>query len=427
MNHNRRILINLVFFASLGVVLAIWAASSLIDINALRRPTPVIVEFASSPGLSPGLEVTHLGVRVGKVGAIELRPGRAEVRIDLDRHARVPSTVGARVMRKSAVGEPYIELTPPPAATPEPRPLRAGDHIPLDRTVGGTDYRHLFRSLGDVLDAVDPEDARALVHEAATALEGREESLHDLIADTHKLTKTLAAESATLDALSVQLTQLTGTLAGHRHQLATGVHNLATVTGSLRRSQKRLDTILEEGPDFLAQVNKLLQEARPSLGCLLTAASMPSNPTIFSPQNEARISHVVEMVPTLKALVSDITVKEGDRRYARIMPVITIPGSGSPQGAEFTKPRPKPAPRPLSICPATKGADPARAGAFTAEPGGSGEPGQGTTALGKSAGNEDDSPVSGVLPLLPPLLGALIVIAVGAQTLRTLIRRRFGR
>ncbi|WP_161602712.1 MCE family protein [Thermomonospora catenispora] len=426
MNHNRRIVVNLVFFAVLGVVLAIWAVSSLIDIDALRRPTPVIAEFASSPGLRSGLEVTHLGVRVGKVGAIELKPGRAEVRIDLDRHARVPSTVGARVMRKSAVGEPYIELTPPPATTSEPRPLRAGDHIPLDRTVGSTDYRHLFRSLSDVLDAVDPDDARTLVHEAAAALEGRDDSLRDLIADTHRLTGTLAAESATLDALSVQLTRLTGTLADHRLQLAAGVRDLATVTESVRRSRQRLEAVLEEGPDFLEQVDKLLQEARPSLDCLLTAVSTPGSP-IFSPQNEARIDHVIEMVPTLKALVSDITVKEGGRRYARIKPVITVPGSGSPQGAEFAEPRPKPVPRPLSVCPATEGADPAQAGAFTAEPDGGGRPGRGTTVLRKSADSENASPVSGVLPLLPPLLGALIVIAVGAQTLRTLIRRRFGR
>ncbi|MBA9002942.1 MCE family protein [Thermomonospora cellulosilytica] len=426
MNHNRRIVVNLVFFGALGVVLAIWAASSLIDIDALRRPVPVTADFASSPGLNPGLEVTHLGVRVGKVGAIELKPGHAEVRIDLDRHAQVPSTAGARVMRKSAIGEPYIELTPPPASAAEPRPLRAGDHIPLSRTAGGTDYRHLFRSLGDTLDAVDPEDARTLVHETATALEGRDDSLRDLIADTHRLTGTLAAEASTLDALSVQLTQLTGTLADHRWQLASGVQNLATVTGSIRQSRQRLDTVLEEGPGFLEQVNKLLSEARPGLDCLLTAVSTPSEP-IFSPRNEARIDHLVEMVPTLKALVSDITVKEGGHRYARVMPVITIAGSGSDQGAEFAKPRPRPTPRPLSVCPATEGADPDQAGAFNAEPGG-GKPGQGgTTALRKTTDQKDGSPVSGVLPLLPPLLGALVVIAVGARTLRTLIRRRSGR
>lgn len=430
MNHQRRIVINLVFFAALGVVLAIWAVTSIIDIDALRRPVPVTAEFDSSPGLSPDLEVTHLGVRVGKIGEVRLKPGSVHVRIDLDRDARVPSTVGARVMRKSAIGEPHIELTTPPPSSAEPRPLRAGDHIPLSRTTGTADYQKLFGTLGDTLKAVDPRDAQTLVHELATGLEGRQDSLRDAIADTHRLTGALAGEAGTLDALSAQVTRLTGTLAGRRSQIASGVHDLALVSTQIRRSRRDLETVLDEGPDFLTQVHRLLEEARPGLGCLLTAAGAPSEP-LFTPANEAKIHHVLTMVPTLRALVSDITVVESGARWARIMPVLTI--AGPDQAAEFAKPRPKPKAEPLNVCPATPGASSRQAGAFAAG-GKAGTAGgslseQGATALRKTAGEQgaEPSPPARTAHLLPPLVAALILIMVAARFLRTVIRRRPGR
>ncbi|MFA1548414.1 MlaD family protein [Actinomadura chokoriensis] len=235
-----RVAVNLVFFAVLGVALAVWAVRSVIHIEALERPFTVTADFASSPGLHGDLEVTHRGVRVGEVGAVRLRGDHVAVSLNLDRDARIPADVGARVLRKSAIGEPYIELTP--AAAPSEgagaggsATLRGGDHIPLTRTAGTTDYRQLFDGLSRTLDAVDPRDTRTLVHELATGLGGRGDDLHDMISDTHRLTGTLAADAGTLDALSRELTRLTATLTAHRGEIASGIDDLALLTASLRQ------------------------------------------------------------------------------------------------------------------------------------------------------------------------------------------------
>ena len=83
----------------------------------LKDTYTVTADFATSPGLHGDLEVTHLGVRVGEVGSVRLRGDHVAVSLKLDRDARVPADVGARVLRKSAIGEPYIDLTAPASSS----------------------------------------------------------------------------------------------------------------------------------------------------------------------------------------------------------------------------------------------------------------------------------------------------------------------
>jgi phospholipid/cholesterol/gamma-HCH transport system substrate-binding protein len=414
-----RIAINLVFFALLGVALAVWAVRSIISVDVLERPFHVTADFTTSPGLNPDLEVTHLGVRVGRVGDVRLREGHVAVRLDLQRDARVPSGVGARVLRKSAIGEPYVELTQP--SRPGTAVLKDGDHIPVARTAPTVDYQELFTGLSRTLRSVDPRDARTLVHEAATGLQGRGDSINGILADTHQLTGTLAANAGTLDALSVELTRLTATLSGHRGQLASGIGDLAQLTASVRQNRKQLDAVLEEGPAALREVNRLLEISRPGLGCLLTAAATPSRPLLTS-ANSAKVRHVLEMVPTLQALVSDVTARDASGTYLRVTPVITI--NGSQAAAEYTTPVPRPKAPAVELCPVTaktaksKEGKERQAATTPAPPApGAAEPTISARPVGSSG--EQDAP-SRWLPLVPPGAGLIVLVVVVAQAVRAL-------
>ncbi|MFV2173064.1 MCE family protein [Actinomadura sp. LOL_016] len=417
-----RIVVNLVFFAVLGVVLAIWALRSIISIDALERPYHVTVQFATSPGLRADQEVTHLGVHVGTVGGVALRDGRVDVRLDLDRGTDVPAGVGARVLRKSAIGEPYIELTPP--SRPDGNDLRDGDRIPVARTKSTVDYQQLFTGLGDTLRAVDPRDARTLVHEAAAGLQGRGRSINAIIGDTHQLTGTLAADAGTLDALAVELTRLTSTLADHRHPLASGVNDLATVTATIRRERAHLQTVLDEGPGAIAGINELLRKSRPGLGCLLTAAATPSEP-LLTPANSAKIRHVLDTVPTLKALVTDITARDATGPYLRVTPVITVGGSQAP--TEYADPRPRPKASELTLCApsgAPSGDEDERAADEPAATSGTRSTPAADPAMSSRPVGATDRPSDGGFPLWPPALGALVLLAVAVRSLRALRARK---
>ncbi|MFD9942955.1 MlaD family protein [Nonomuraea sp. NPDC059023] len=344
---NLRIYVNLGFFALLGIVMTIWAFTTIIKLDAIEQPYRVSAEFESSPGLIRGFDVAYLGVRVGRIGDVRLAPGKIVVGLDIEREVRLPKALTAEVRRKSAIGEPYVELSPPKTMTGQN--LAPGDTIPLRKTSVPLDYKKLFEGVGKLLNAVPPKDAKTITHELAVALEGRSPAIRSIVDDAHGLTDTLADNSAVLDELSVQLTELTHTLAGKRNELASGIGNTELVTSSLVESRQDLNAFLDQGPGVFAQIDGLLQRARPGFSCLLSAAGSPHKP-IFSPDSERNIHHLLSTMPTALSLADDISDRRDGTVYGRNMFVFSVPG-GPKVAEEYAEPLGPPAIPGLRACP----------------------------------------------------------------------------
>ena len=437
---NRRIRTNLVFFAALGMALMVWALTSIISVDAVRRPFTVTAEFASSPGLRRDLEVAYLGVRVGSIGDVTLRPGRVAVELKLDRGVTVPRGAHAAVLRKSAVGEPYVELTPPTG--PDGPPLRAGDHIPLARTSVTVEYKQLFDNAGRLLRATRPQDANTLLREMSAALEGRGTTLHDLIGDTHQLADTLADNAGTLDGLAVQLTRLTATLAPVGPQLGSGVNDLAAFTHALRRSREDFDGILQRGPTLLTQVNTLLDSARPGMRCLLHAMSVPG-PPVFTPANTRHFDHALRVLHfDLPRATASFLDRRPEGTYVRLKPVIGI-GGPLPEGELYEQEKPGPVLPPLYKCTGSTQTGSAQGNQQNQENRqGAAKPGAVTTAPPKSAADtaiprgpfvtaapraareRTGEPASSRWLPLTPVVAAALVLAYSAYRMGATVRRR---
>ncbi|GAA3559305.1 hypothetical protein GCM10022419_044850 [Nonomuraea rosea] len=362
-----RIYLNLGFFVALGVVMTIWAFSTIIRLDAIERPYRVSAEFVSSPGLIRGFDVAYLGVRVGKIGDVRLAPGKIVVGLDIDKEIRLPKGSTAEVRRKSAIGEPYVELSPPAAGVTGPS-LAAGDTIPLAKTSVPLDYKKLFEGVGKLLNAVPPEDAKTITHELAVALDGRAPAIRNIIDDAHDLTGTLADNAEVLDELSVQLTRLTHTLAGKRGELAAGIGDLATVTAALRASRTDLYAFLDQGPGVFAQLDEAVRTSRPGFSCLLTAAGLPHEPA-FSARTERNVHHLLSLIPTALTLADDISDRRGGTVYGKAAFVFSVPGGPTP-AEEYAGPVGPPSVPRLRTCPdrapdddAADRADDRRAGA----------------------------------------------------------------
>ncbi|MEV5556055.1 MCE family protein [Nonomuraea wenchangensis] len=323
-----RIYLNLGFFVLLGIVMTVWAFSTIIRLDVIERPYRVSAEFVSSPGLVRGFDVAYLGVRVGRIGDVRLAPGRIVVGLDLDRDVRLPKGVTAEVRRKSAVGEPYVELSPPASGVRGPV-LAAGDTIPLTRTAVPLDYKRLFEGVGKLLNAVPPRDARTITHELAVALDGRAPAIRNLIEDAHSLTGTLADNADALDELAVQLTRLTHTLAGRKDALASGIGDLSAVTAALRASRTDLNAFLDRGPGVFAQLDAAVKRSRPGFSCLLTGLGLPHRPA-FSAATERNAHHLLAIVPTALTLAGDISERQGSTVYGKATFIFSVPGGPTP-------------------------------------------------------------------------------------------------
>ncbi|MEV4572154.1 MCE family protein [Nonomuraea jabiensis] len=359
-----RIYLNLGVFAVLGVVMTVWAFSTIIRLDAIERPYRVSAEFVSSPGLIRGFDVAYLGVRVGKIGDVRLAPGKIVVGLDIDRGIRLPKGATAEVRRKSAIGEPYVELSPPATGVTGPT-LAAGDTIPLAKTSVPLDYKKLFEGVGKLLNAVPPRDAKTITHELAVALDGRAPAIRNIIDDAHSLTGTLADNAAVLDDLSVQLTRLTHTLAGKRGELASGITDLSTVTSTLRASRTDLNTFLDRGPGVFAQLDAAVKKSRPGFSCLLTALGQPHRPA-FSPETERNVHHLLSIVPTALSLADDISDRHGDTVYGRAAFIFSVPGGPTP-AEEYAGAVGPPTVPALRSCPSPAAGDPSDPDDFPAE------------------------------------------------------------
>nr|BFE89101.1 hypothetical protein GCM10020093_117020 [Planobispora longispora] len=295
-----------------------------------------------------GFDVAYLGVRIGRIDDVALAPGKIVVALSIDREVRIPRGVTAEVRRKSAIGEPYVEISPPKAGVGG-EVMPPGATIPLSSTSVPLDYRRLFEGVGKLLNAVPPQDAQTIVNELAAGLDGRTTSIREIVDNTHDLTTTLAENTRLLDDLSVNLTRLTGTLAGKREELASGVTDLAGVTRSIRDSRRQLHAFLDHGPGFFRQVDRLLNVARPGLSCTLMAAGMRQG-VVFTARNQAHISHLLRTVPTTQALLADTTERHAGGLYGRVTFIFSVPG-GPKVAEEYRGPLAPPATPKLRSCP----------------------------------------------------------------------------
>jgi len=266
---SRRVALNLVAFVGVFVLMLWWAVNNIISFEFLERPYEIQGEFAGTAGVSSASEVAYLGLHYGQVSDVELVDDRVLITMDIDRGKRIPAGSKARIFRKSAVGEPYIDFAPPDGYDGGGPYLEAGDVLPVEQTSVPLEFSELLRSASRVLGAVDPGQTRSLVHELAVALDGRGEVLRDLTVDSDQLLQTFAERTELLDSLSANGTRLTRTVTDRRESLSSALRDLAAVGESLREVEPDTRVLLDRGRELLSQTAGLVGDVKQDLDCVL--------------------------------------------------------------------------------------------------------------------------------------------------------------
>src|SRR4051794_1571830 len=239
--------------AIVALVVASAVAGAWIMINQ-RLQTPfddhyvVRVEFATTAGLSPGLgnPVNVSGVRVGTIGDVKLRDGRADVqlRIDPDKLPAVHRDAKAMLVPNTPLQDLQVELEPGTADAPL---MPHGATIALGRTtpphhadeflaVLDTDTRALFQALMGSLD----EGTRGRTRDVRRMLRAFEPTMQDLRA-------------------------VSSSLADRRVRLRRLVHNLSILSGEVGRGDRQLTQAVRAGGDVLDAVSQPDAELRAGL------------------------------------------------------------------------------------------------------------------------------------------------------------------
>ena len=317
---NRRVLVNLTVFMVIFGVMCVWAVRNVVTIDRIERPYEISGDFAAASGVSGDAEVAYLGVHYGRVSAVDLIDGgvRIEMLIDRDRH--IPEGSVARIFRKSAIGEPYIDFQPPADFDPNAEGvtyLEAGDHIPMELTKTPLEFSELLRTASDLLSHVDPERANVLIHELALALDGRTESLRQLTIAGDQLAATFAEHTEELDRLAVNQTALTHVLAEHRSSIGSSVNDLALLADTLARSSGDTRVLLDRGTALLDATDDLLVDIRPDLDCLLDNLVIV-NERAAQPEQLEGLRHLLDVGPHAFDLLASTRDFEPDGPWVRV-------------------------------------------------------------------------------------------------------------
>lgn len=294
---NKRIIANLVTFFVVGGLFLVWAATSLVKLDAINKPYKVKADFANAVGLLPGSEVDYLGVTYGTVSAVERIDGGVRVTMKLDHNKKVPANSSANIFRKSALGEQYIEFDPPDGYSGGgPYYATKNTVIPMSRTTVPLEFSELLKSASRLISAIPPDAVNTLVHEAAVGVNGRVDSFRGLADAGDKLSEMLVQRSAVLDRLATNNTRLTHVFTEHSDSFASSVSDLRNIAESLKNARGDTSILLQRGSQLLGTAADLVAKHKADLDCDLKTLELLTDVTT-TPQNLQGLQTVLSVGP----------------------------------------------------------------------------------------------------------------------------------
>ena len=315
---SKRILANLAVFVAVFVVMCVWAVRNVITVDAIEDPYEIELELPAASGLASNAEVAYLGVNYGRIGSIGLVDGGVRATLKIDDGRRIPEGSIARVFRKSAIGEPYIDFQPPAEFDFDDGDYyAAGEVVPVEDTRIPIEFSELLRTASRLISTIEPERAATLLHELALGLEGRGEDLRTLTVASDTLAATFAERTEALDRLATNNTRLTAVVSEHRGSLGQSLTDLADLAESLRAAGGDTRILLDRGTALLGEVGDLVHDARPSIDCLL-ADLVVVNERGAQPAHLDGLARHLEIGPTAYAMLETTRDIEPDGPWVRV-------------------------------------------------------------------------------------------------------------
>ncbi|MGX9674817.1 MCE family protein [Mycobacterium sp. HM-7] len=226
--------------------------------------------FGDAGGITPGSDVRVAGIKVGKVGDVELAGTSAKVNFTVDRQIVVGDQSLVSIKTDTVLGQKSLWVTP--------KGTKEATVIPLGRTTTPYTINTALQDLGQNTSELDkPQMEQALkvltdtLHDATPQLRGaldgvaslsrslnkRDQALEQLLGHAKKVSDTLAQRADQVNKLVVDGNQLFAALDERRQSISTLISGIRGVSQQL--SGFVADNKREFGP-ALKQLNLVMDE-----------------------------------------------------------------------------------------------------------------------------------------------------------------------
>lgn len=420
-----------------GLSLATFASGLFLD-----RTYPVTVVLPDAGGVLPRQEVTVMGRAVGTVDRAELVDGGVRLSFRIQPQFPVPETARVRILRRSPVGEQAVELTPVPAE--DWTAAAPGTEITVDEAVKPTTVQELLDNTARLFTQVSPENTATIIHELATAFEGRADLIRELNDASLDLGETLLDGQDEFRRLLATSEPLLTELDDHADDLVALFDSSADLAEVLADNRPNLELLLQAAPNLLGEAEALIINIRPDAQCLvddlievndmlLGPSTAQGAPTRFYDTKLDEVQRAIDDHRFFFQLGLPLVIQHDPDTglgWARVKFELDKLGSG----AKYDQPRPTPATRPGAACETAEwgtGVNAVRqADAQPADPTSPGilyAPLVDERGPGRVEGPDGDAsaPPGGTdRPALPATGGGLAVLAISATAGSLLVTRR---
>jgi phospholipid/cholesterol/gamma-HCH transport system substrate-binding protein len=216
------------------------------------NPYTVTVEFRDVLDLVPQSMVKVDDVTVGMVEEVELRGYTAQVTLQLHEDVELPGNAEAEIRQTSLLGEKFVSLKPPTTSRPSSTELQDGDVIPLSRSGNNPELEEVLGALSLILNGGGVGQLKIINKEVSTIFEGREGAAKSVLQqirtfmtqvdgskfeilraleNVNKLSKSVSANTETLDLALAELPSAIESIDSQRDDLVKMLRALADLSG----------------------------------------------------------------------------------------------------------------------------------------------------------------------------------------------------
>jgi phospholipid/cholesterol/gamma-HCH transport system substrate-binding protein len=243
-------------------------------------------DFSSGQAVTPGQgqQVTIAGVKIGEIGAVELKNGQARIRMDIDPHKSGPLYRNLHLLLrpKTGLNDMSIQVDPgtPDKTLPGDGRLHDGDVVPESATQPNVNPDQVFAGL----DADSRRYLGILANAGGQGLDGRGVDLRRMIQagyptlkDASILTKALADRRAKVERLVANLRLLSHATAAKDTELTQLVKATSDVVTTIGSREAKLGQAIDQLPGALGATGDALAQSR-ALATELTPAAKTLQP-----------------------------------------------------------------------------------------------------------------------------------------------------
>ncbi|MEU2253598.1 MlaD family protein [Nocardia xishanensis] len=197
---------SLASLGAIGTVLVLgvgYLGGEVVRVDWLHDHTQITMALPDSGGLLPKSPVLYRGVRVGDVTAVTAADRGVVVGLRIEQDYRVPASSAVVIEKLSALGEPYIEFRPGPAAGAPY--LADGQRVDAVQVRMPVSIPQMADMMTRLLEQFDPQALDELVATLSQGLAGTEQIIPELSRSTGLLAAVLLSRSDQVHRLLEEL------------------------------------------------------------------------------------------------------------------------------------------------------------------------------------------------------------------------------